>query len=197
MVNMTKKKSSELTLWYLSFIRNMPGVVGKKMRSRYYRKRLSRCSDNIYISQGCYIQDAQNIILGNNVQLGLNNQLHASGKNNENIEIGDNVAFNSNVMLNGGRIKIGNNVIIGPNVVLRSSNHTFNDCEKPIRNQGHESGYITIEDDVWIGANAVVLPSLTIGKGSVIGAGAVVTKNVEPFSIVGGVPAKLISRRNK
>ncbi len=62
--------------------------------------------------------------------------------------------------------------------------------------QGEKKGINPIiEDDVWIGRNAIIMPGVRIGKGSIVGAGAVVTKNVEPYSIVGGVPAKLIRKR--
>ena len=71
----------------------------------------------------------------------------------------------------------------------------FKDWGKPIRFQAFESGPVIIEDDVWLGANVVVLPNVKIGKGAIIGANAVVTKNVAPYSIMGGVPAKFIKYR--
>tara|TARA_Y100000991_G_C21709108_1_gene237101 strand:- start:224 stop:532 length:309 start_codon:yes stop_codon:yes gene_type:complete len=95
-----------------------------------------------------------------------------------------------------GEIIIGKNVLIGPNSVLRSNNHNYKTSQKPINQQGMSEGKITIEDDVWIGSNVVILPNVIIGKGSIVAAGAVVTSNVEAFSIVGGVPAKLIGLRN-
>ena len=95
-----------------------------------------------------------------------------------------------------GEIKIGKNVLIGPNSVIRSNNHNFKIFQKPINQQGMSEGKITIEDDVWIGAIVVILPNVIIGKGSIVAAGAVVTSNVETFSIVGGVPAKVIGLRN-
>lgn len=109
------------------------------------------------------------------------------------IQIGDNVSINSNVQLGvteNCRIIVGDNVLIGPNTVLRASNHEFKRIDIPIREQGHREGFIEVEEDVWIGANVVILPNVKIGKGSVIGAGAVVTENIEPFSIAVGVPAK-------
>ena len=94
-----------------------------------------------------------------------------------------------------GKICIGNNVLIGPNVVLRSSNHSFESIDKPVIEQGMKDGEIIIEDDVWIGSNAVILPNCKIGEGSIVAAGAVVTSNVESYTVVGGVPAKLIKKR--
>ena len=115
------------------------------------------------------------------------------------IEIGSHVTFNSNVMINArgkGKIFIGNNVLIGPNVVLRSNNHSFDQIDIPIKKQGMTEGNIFIEDDVWISSNCVILPNCKIGKGSIIAAGAVVTNNIESYSIVGGVPAREIRRRD-
>ena len=94
-----------------------------------------------------------------------------------------------------GKIFIGNNVLIGPNVVLRSSTHSFESIEKPVIDQGMEYGEIIIHDDVWIGSNAVILPNCRIGKGAIVAAGAVVTRNVDSYTVVGGVPAKLIKKR--
>ena len=112
--------------------------------------------------------------------------------------IGDNVALNQNVFIVGGEgklIKIGNNVLIGPNVVLRSSDHRFTDVDTPIRLQGHNEGEITIEDDVWLGANVVVTKDVRIGRGCVIGAGSIVTRDLPPNSIAVGVPARVVSSR--
>lgn len=115
------------------------------------------------------------------------------------IEIGDHVSFNSNVYVNacsGGTITIGNDVLIGPNAVLRASDHKFDDVTRPIRTQGHTAGTIVVENDVWIGSNVTVVGGVRIGKGAVVAAGAVVTSDVEPYSIVGGVPARLIRKRS-
>jgi galactoside O-acetyltransferase len=117
-------------------------------------------------------------------------------KGGQNIEIGSNFSSNGNVRLyaDNGKIVIGNNVLIGPNCVLRSSDHKFSKNEI-IKNQGHIPGKIIIEDDVWLGANVVVLKDVIIKKGSVIGAGSVVTKSTEMYSINAGVPSKKITER--
>ena len=94
-----------------------------------------------------------------------------------------------------GKILIGKNVLIGPNVVIRSNNHNYQDTSIPIIKQGMTKGVIIIEDDVWISSNCVILPNCTIGEGSIIAAGAVVTKDIEPYSIFGGIPAKKIGVR--
>ena len=116
---------------------------------------------------------------------------HDNGK----INIGKRVSINSNVILgaaNDGEINIGNDVLIGPNVVIRASNHRYELKSIPINKQGHTGGKIIIEDDVWIGANVVILPNVSVGKGAVIGAGAVVNRDIPPSALAGGVPAKVI-----
>ena len=154
---------------------------------------------NVGIPPGCTIRGEKNIILGNNVRLGLYAQLYAGLEEGTGfIKIGENTALNFYVMLNadtGGEIRIGNNVLIGPNVVFRASNHAFERRDIIIRKQGNKPGRITVRDDVWIGANAVILPNVEVGTGAVIGAGSVVTKDVASYTIAGGVPAKQIGSR--
>lgn len=114
----------------------------------------------------------------------------------ENIVLGKNITLNRNVNITARcPIIIGNDVLIGNNVVINSGNHDFSNPELLIREQGHVMAPITIEDNVWIGANCVILKGVTIGTGSVIAAGAVVTKDVPSNCVYGGVPAKLIKRR--
>lgn len=112
------------------------------------------------------------------------------------VEIGNDVLINSDTKIGGQcGIKIGNGVLIGYNVNLVSQNHEYANPDIPIRKQGYYGGPLTIEDDVWLGANVVVLPNIRIGKGAIVGANAVVTKDVAPYAIVGGVPAKTIKSR--
>jgi maltose O-acetyltransferase len=126
----------------------------------------------VYIMKGCYLMSPAGI------------------------EIGHHVSINHHATLSGqGRLVIGNYVLIGPNCNVLTSNHGFSDWKKPILIQSVCVGPITIEDDVWLGANVVVLPNVKIGRGAIVGANAVVTKDVEAYSIVGGVPAKLIKYR--
>ncbi len=119
---------------------------------------------------------------------------------NATIIIGDDVGISTNVMVIadcGGTIKIGNHVLIASNVVIRAANHNYKKRSELIKNQGHTSGTIIIGDDVWIGSNAVILPNVNIGNGVVVAAGAVVTKDVDPYSVVAGVPAKKIGERSE
>ena len=93
-----------------------------------------------------------------------------------------------------GPVTIGSHVNLAQGITVTALNHNFADSEKRIDEQGVSTTPVVIEDDVWIGANAVVLPGVRIGNHSVIAAGAVVTKDVPPHSIVAGVPAKVIKK---
>tara|TARA_B100000212_G_scaffold333754_1_gene303671 strand:- start:16 stop:618 length:603 start_codon:yes stop_codon:yes gene_type:complete len=188
----------EIKDWLDFIIGNVPGRTGFFLRDIYYNKRLFKSFTNNRFESGLRIEFPRNIELGSGSYFGFNCKLYASEFSK--IKIGFNASFNSNVMINArgkGKIFIGNNVLIGPNVVLRSSNHSFESTEIPVIEQGMKEGQIIVHDDVWIGSNAVILPNCEIGKGSIIAAGAVVTSNVDSYTIVGGVPAKLIKKRAK
>lgn len=98
------------------------------------------------------------------------------------------LAFSGNCYFSGyNGIVFGHNVLFAPGVKIISSNHAFSESRLPLK-----SGPVVIEDNVWLGANCVILPGICIGKNSVVGAGAVVTKNVLENSIVAGNPARII-----
>lgn len=93
-----------------------------------------------------------------------------------------------------GPVTIGNHVNLAQGITVTALNHNFSDAEKRIDEQGVSTKPVVIEDDIWIGANAVILPGVTIGSHSVVAAGSVVTKDVPPHSLVAGVPAKIIKQ---
>ncbi|WP_052483710.1 DapH/DapD/GlmU-related protein [Flavobacterium sp. MEB061] len=103
----------------------------------------------------------------------------------------------NNIRAAGGQIRIGSNCFISQQVSILASNHNIKK-DQPIAYQGwsKRNNYIVINDDVWIGANSVILPGVTIGTGAVIGAGSIVTKDVPEYSIVAGNPAKILKFRN-
>jgi len=145
---------------------------GPKLRALFYETTLPKCGKKLYVHTGVIFYFPYNI------------------------SVGDNVYINRNTFITArDPVEIGNNVLIGPNVVINTGNHTFADPNVPIVMQGHTSEKIVIEDDVWIGANAIILKGVRIGKGSVVAAGAVVTKSVEPYTVVAGVPARKIKER--
>lgn len=115
--------------------------------------------------------------------------------NGEKVTIGAHSHINENVFIQGATI--GNYVMIAPNVAILCGTHGYARVDIPMIQQEETNNlFPIIEDDVWIGRNVVIMPGVRIGSGSIIGAGSIVTKNVEPFSIMGGVPAKLIKKRN-
>lgn len=93
-----------------------------------------------------------------------------------------------------GPVTIGSHVNLAQGITVTALNHNFEDTDKRIDEQGISTKAVTIEDDVWVGANAVILPGVTIGRHSVVAAGAVVTKNVPENTVVGDVPAKIIKQ---
>jgi maltose O-acetyltransferase len=116
--------------------------------------------------------------------------------NGNNISIGNHCRINENCRLDN--VQIGNHVMIARESILLGKMHEFKEIDTPMQMQGNkQSDPIIIEDDVWIGLRVMVLPGLLIRQGTIIGAGAVLTKNTEPFGVYGGIPAKLIKFRNK
>ncbi|WP_424096512.1 acyltransferase [Moorena producens] len=120
--------------------------------------------------------------------------ISAQGK----IKIGSDCSVNPFCFLYGaGDLVIGNWVRIATHTVIVTSNYTFDDLDMPIDLQPSTKKGVIIEDDVWIGAGVRILDGCRIGKGSVIGAGTVLTKSVEPYSVVVGVPGKVIRKRGE
>ena len=167
-----------LEIIYSAFIKARLGGHGKSTRFRL-------CAT---------LRGHENIHLGDHFHSG--KHLYMYAHNNGYLQLGNNCSVNSNVQLGAanGKIIMGNNILIASNVVLRAADHGVARNEL-IVSQAHESGEIVIEDDVWIGANAVVTTNVTLRKGTVVGAGAVVTSSTEPYSIVAGVPARKIGER--
>ena len=186
----------EINAWINSIILSIPGKIGIYLRiisiSLTQQKFIK-----ISIEPGCHIIGIKNFILKNNISIGFNSFLNAEKSS---IIIGNNFSSNHNLNLNaagGGKIQFGDNVLIGPNVVFRTANHKTDQVEILIRLQGNEYGDIIVGNNVWIGSNCVILMGVTIGDGAVIAAGSIVNKNVLPFDVVGGVPAKKIKSRIK
>ena len=95
-----------------------------------------------------------------------------------------------------GPIKIGNDVMMGPEVIIYTSGHKFDRTDIPMTEQGStEAKPVTIGNDVWIGRRVIIMPGVTVGDGAVLGAGAVVTKDIPPYAVAGGVPARVLKSR--
>ncbi len=150
--------------------------------------------DNVIFETGVLIFHPENIMIGTNVYIGHYTILKGYYKNKmvigNNTWIGQNCFFHS-----AGNLMIGDNVGIGPGVKIITSYHTEEGIDTPILFSRIEEAPVLIEDDCDIGVGAIVLPGVTVGRGSQVGAGAVVTADVEPYSVVVGVPARLLHKR--
>lgn len=191
-----KKIGNEWAQWVEAILMSLPGATGAKLRSIYFGWRFKN-PGKLAIGVGCEFISKKNISFRGNSFIGKNVFFSAEGGN---IVIGDNSRLNMNVHINAsdsGKIVIGDNCLIGPGVVMRATNHRYDNIEVPILVQGHEPGEILICDNVWIGANTVILANVCIGEGAIIGAGSVVNKSIPAMSIAAGVPAKIIKSRSQ
>ena len=141
------------------------------------------------------------IVIGDRVSIGRYalirpTNFYGGGEIGEGLKIGDNSNIGTYAYIGcSGYIEIGNNVMISPRVSIYAENHNFAELDLPMKEQGVTREFVKIEDDCWIAANSVILAGVTVGRGSIVSAGSVVTKDVPPYSIVGGVPAKIIRSR--
>lgn len=194
----------------------IPTIIGIGIRGLFYRL-IMRMDGLAAIENGVRVRFANHIKLGHGVYIDEGSYLHACPNG---ITVGDNTivmhgavlhVYNFRNMPQSG-IKIGKDSLIGEYSVIRGQggveigdrvytspytqiiavNHVFDDPTSPFVDQGITAKGIVIEDDVWIGAGAVITDGVRVGEGAVVAAGAVVTKDVEPHTVVGGVPAKKI-----
>lgn len=122
--------------------------------------------------------------------------IHKNASFSPNVKVGYNSGIGTNCFIQGPAV-IGENVMMGPEVLIFTTNHETKDLDIPMCKQGVTAPKsVVIEDDVWISSRVTILPGVTIGSGSIIGAGSVVSKDVPPFAVVGGNPAKIIKYRN-
>lgn len=162
---------------YYFFARHLPcsglpySLGSKAIRGFCAKCMLDNCGKNVNIEHGAFFASGMGISIGDNSGIGLNCRV-------------------------AGPLSIGDDVMMAPNVTIVTQNHKISDLNVPMRLQTAPKQKVTICDDVWIGTNVIILPGVTIGKGSVIAGGAVVTKDVEEYAIVGGNPAKVIKYRN-
>lgn len=149
---------------------------------------------NVKIASGAVIQPSGGrITIKNGTVIDVGVIIRALGGH---IEIAEGCSVNAySLLLGGGDLKIGKNTRIAAHTVIVPSNHVYSDPSTPIKEQGMRQLGILIEEDVWLGAGVRILDGVTVGKGSVVAAGAVVNKSVSPLTVVGGVPAKKIGCR--
>jgi acetyltransferase-like isoleucine patch superfamily enzyme len=175
-----------------------------KTLSRCYswgsRGAFARCGANTVIGRHAKLVAPQLIEIGSDVILGEHAWLNAkddrrSGEST--LIIGNGVYIGRFVQINAWRcVQIGEDVLIGDRVFISDADHNFDSPNVPIKRQGDRFvGDVTLKDGCWIGIGAAILPGVTIGRNAVVAANAVVTKSVADHTVVGGIPARPISRR--
>ena len=175
-MNIFKKISKRLNTWlYFHVAIKKPssysrkGRFAHKLRERTARKFLVYVGKDVNIEKGALITSS--------------------------MEIGDRSGVGINAVMHG-KVIIGKDVMMGPECIIYTRNHAFSRTDIPMNQQGFsEEKPVIIGDDVWIGGRVTILPGVHIGNGAIIGAGAVVTKNVPEYAIVGGNPAKVLKYR--
>jgi acetyltransferase-like isoleucine patch superfamily enzyme len=189
-------------LFHRIFFKSSKGwvLVGKGASIRYARH-LSAGRDFIvedYAEVNCMTY--RGIVAGDRVTIGKHaiirpTNIYGSAIG-EGLKIGNNSSIGPYSYIGcSGYIEIGDNVMMSPRVSIYAENHLFDRTDQTIKDQGVKREFVKIEDDCWIAANTVILAGVTIGRGSVIAAGSVVTRDIPPYSVVGGVPAKVIKSR--
>lgn len=140
------------------------------------------------------IHGQSQIIIGNNIRIDRGVRILAANSAIIKIEDGTRIGLYS--VFNGGdSITVGKKALISGYVYLQTSMHGFASKSEFVQNQGYTHAPVFLEEDCWLGAHVVVLPGVVIGKGAVVGGNAVVTKSVEPFQVVAGIPAKPLKER--
>lgn len=164
--------------FYYLICKNLPGTFGGRfsffshMRLFFVRKLFRSCGKGCVIENGAYFGSGTEISLGDYSGLGTNSYLQ-------------------------GPLKIGNYVMMGPEVVILTRSHAHKRIDVPMAIQGaDEKGPVEIGDDVWLGTRVIILPGVSIGNGSIVAAGSVVTKDIPAYSICAGVPARVIKKRS-
>lgn len=161
---------------YYTIARHLPGSdMPYSLGSKYVRRFLckvifKKAGKNINIEHGAFFGSGFDIEIGDNSGLGLNCRVT-------------------------GPLTIGRDVMIGPDVMIFTQNHEMSRLDIPMRLQTAPKEPVVIEDDVWIAARVIILPGVTVHKGAVVGAGAIVTKDVPEYAVVAGNPARVIKYR--
>lgn len=162
---------------------------------QFNRADFKASGENMIIENGVLIFHPENITIGNNVYIGHNTILKGYYKNE--MIIGDNTWIGQGCFFHSaGGIRIGQAVGIGPMVKILTSAHKDVEISRPVMFNELEFKEVVLEDGCDIGVGAVLLPGITIGEGSIIGAGSVVTKDIPPYHVAAGVPAGIMRKRN-
>lgn len=207
-------------MWLAKF----PGALGLAFRKIFWPRLFASCGKGVFFGENIVLRHPNRTHLGDNVVISDGCILDARNPElSEVISIGDDVILSNNVMISckGGKVTIGSNTGLGAQVVIQSvfdspveigedvfigpmcyltggGNYNTERTDIPIWRQGlKKMGTTILENDIWLGANVTVLGDVTIGTGSIVAAGAVVSKSVPPRSVCRGVPAKVFKTRGE
>ncbi len=199
-------------------LKDLPGEIGVRLRARWYAPLFGALSEGCRIGPGVTVAHPERIVLGRDVHLAGNTHLEVAGGDGE-IRLGAGVTLGWGSYVNtwepGGYVHVGEKTWIGagaqiwghrgveigahcpiaPGLLIVPYQHEFGDTERPIAAQGGFSGKVVVEDDVYLGMGVRLLPHVTVGRGVVVGAGAVVTRSLPPYSVAVGVPARVLRDR--
>jgi acetyltransferase-like isoleucine patch superfamily enzyme len=197
---------------------DLPGTLGYGFRKMTYPKLFKQVGSGVIFGRGLAMRHPGRIVLGDRVAIDDGVLFDASGAGDEGITIGNDVIISRNcviqgktapvtignktdigcnvILSSGGGIHIGNHVLIAGNCYVGGGRYVSDRLDIPMMEQGvYTKGPVVIGDDVWLGAGAVVLDGIKIGKGAIVGAGAVVTKDLPDYATAAGIPAKVIKMR--
>ena len=161
----------EARRWAKRFIGSIPGRIGSSIRRRAYA--FLSCGSDVFLCEGLWVEYPQRLSLGNHV------------------------GINQDCFINaGGGVSIADWVLIGPRVTIYSQNHDTSRVDVPLALASDVKAPVVIGEGAWLATNCTVLAGVSVGKGAVVAAGAVVTNDVPDFAIVGGVPARVIGMRS-
>jgi acetyltransferase-like isoleucine patch superfamily enzyme len=164
----------ECTDLYLRFVMSVPCRLGAKLRDLLLPSQLGGMGENNYIQDSLFVSDPKKFFIGNNCHIARRVTITA-----------------------GGGVRLGDWVGIGPDAKIWSVNHRYSDPDTPYILQGWDYAEVVIGDDVWIGANAFIMPGVRIGKGAIISAGTVLVRSVPDYAVVAGNPGRIMGWRKK
>ena len=197
---------------------NLSGAVGYLLRKRFYRRLFRELGSSVILGKGLVLRHPNKITLGQGVAIDDYSLLDASGADEAGITLKDNVIVSRNCVIqgktgpieigektdigcntiisSGAGIFIGNSVLIAGNCYIGGGRYLANRLDIPMMEQGvYSKGPVEIGDDVWLGTGATVLDGVRIGRGCIVGAGAVVTKDLPDYAVAVGVPARVTGMR--
>lgn len=199
---------------------HLPGALGLALRYLFYPTLFQYVGDKVFFGHHLTLRVPNRISIGNNVVIEDYAMLSVQGVGDEKIEIDDSVLIGKGAIVKAragsiyikdnvsigfdcriastDKVYIGSHCLFGARCYVGGAQHSFDRTDIPITRQPLNSkGGVRIEDDVWLGVHVVVNDGVKIGKGAVIGAGSVVTKDIPPYAVAAGVPAKVIKKRKE